>query len=142
MQIPAWLSAFTHAGNGMTPSNLDSFVSGAGYQPTVGDAARSIGHDMMEHFRAGQQPGNALAAPVAAGAPGMTPAPAFMPVASPPPPPMTVQTPSFSNQPMTPPTDLASILAQIGHGVVPHLPVGVPLSKVAIHFAPPSTGPQ
>lgn len=141
MQIPPWLIALTQAGNGMSPSNLDNFVSGGGYKPTMGDAARSVGHDMMEHFRAGQAK-PPLATPAAGTAPGMTPAPA--PMAIPIPPnlgPPGGAAPAFpQGGGPAQPLDLSSILSGIGHGIAPHIPAGVPLSKVAIHFATPQAG--
>lgn len=144
MQIPDWLSAITGAANQMNPSALDAFVSGTGAGPTMGDAARGIGHDMMEHFRAGQSRTSPLAVPAATTAPGAPTAPVqTMAVPMPPPVVPVGGAPAFpQGGGPAQALDLSSILQGIGHGIAPHIPQGVPLSKVAIHFAPPTAGPQ
>ena len=140
MQLPSWLAGLTGAGNMMDPSRLDSFVSGTGPGPTLMDGLNGIGHDMMEHFRAGQAR-TPMAVPGATTAPGMPGAPALPPAAPPIAPPVAVP----AAMPFTPamgamPPDLQTILQNIGHGVAPHIPQGVPLSKIQIHFGQPGGG--
>lgn len=148
MQLPPWLAQLTGA-YGIQASNGGGAMSAMNATgPGVMDGLAGIGHDMMQHFRAGM-PSNPLATPGAATAPGMTTSAVQSPPAMVPPmvvsPPQAPSVPAFSSSSSapggTPPgqgaqgTDLASILSSIGHGVAPHIPVGVPLSKVAIHFA-------
>lgn len=60
--IPPWLAQITGAMQfANNPANS--------FQPTVGDAFQGIGHDMMEHFRAGSgqaSPGTAANSPLPA----------------------------------------------------------------------------
>lgn len=61
--IPNWLS-------GATGANAFAANPANGYQPTVGDALQGIGHDMMQHYRAGPSNtswGGSNASPSAAG---------------------------------------------------------------------------
>jgi hypothetical protein len=142
MEIPPWLAALTGAYGIQAGNGMGALSSTNATGPTLMDAARGIGHDMMEHFRAGQAR-TPLATPGATTAPGMPgsnqPAPApVMPMAPPPTPAPAPGVPAFTQGPaIAPPQDLASILSGIGQGVAPHIPQGVPLSKVAIHFAQP-----
>lgn len=63
MGIPDWLAQLTGAYGQQASHGGGGFSSGNATAPTIMDALGGIGHDMMEHYRAG--PGQSAAGPTA-----------------------------------------------------------------------------
>lgn len=91
MMIPPWLANLTGANAfANNPAN--------GFQPTMGDAAQGIGHDMMEHYRRQAATQDEALAPSGAQAPGVPGGNPTAPVG----PTLTPMNPAFGPQALAP----------------------------------------